>query len=155
MMLAYIYPKMTGYTLNYSHWYESTDEYREGITEDIKMDCRSFAWWCIYNGGYEWCIDDDGHILSHSFEFLEYAQNHPEKGLIKEGYISGEPGDIALKCDDDSHVFVIVGEYDGGYYTAEEGGESCGLIIRKRPYSELEERGYTIIDIEKFERRDY
>ena len=120
---------------------------REGITEDIKFDCRGFVWWSLYNGGFKWPENDKGELLNHSYEFFDWIN---EKGYTRETYDSGEIGDIVLKIGDNNHVMLIVGKYDDGYYIAEEAGHNSGLIVSKRDFSELEEKQYTITDLTEY-----
>ena len=147
MALAYDYAKNTGKKLFYNDPGTSTDECREGITEDIKFDCRGFVWWSLYNGGFKWPENDKGELLNHSYEFFDWIN---EKGYTRETYDSGEIGDIVLKIGDNNHVMLIVGKYDDGYYIAEEAGHNSGLIVSKRDFSELEEKQYTITDLTEY-----
>ena len=142
MYLAYIYPKLTGRTIEYTEPGESTDGYRRGLTSDIKFDCRAFVWWCLYNGGFVWATNDDGKILNHSHSFIDWVY---EKGMVRDGYDSAKPGDVVLSRE---HVLLVVGTYDGGYYTAE--AQTNGLVVMQRSFENLEANGYTIVDMDQY-----
>lgn len=116
----------------------STEEYMEGVQPEIRLDCRGFVFWSLYNGGFQW--PEQGSI-KHNSSFMDWAASN---GYYMDDVTSGKPGDIVTKS---GHILLIVGNYDGGYYCAEEAGHEAGLIIRTRDYDNLTSVGYRIVNM--------
>lgn len=141
------YTKETNYKLFYycedmgSLNCNSTDVYMEGVQPGIRLDCRGFVFWSLYNGGFKW---PENGAVSHNSEFLVWADN---KGYYLSDYTAGKPGDIVTKT---GHILLIVGTYDGGYYTAEEYGYGNGLVVITRSYDDISSSGYRIVDMSKY-----
>ena len=45
---------------------------------------------------------------------------------------------------------MVVDSDEEGYYVLEERGEINGLILNKRPYEEIIEKGYNIVDMQEY-----
>lgn len=125
MSLAYEYPKAT----NYKYFYTYTgsrcscgvDQMRHGaagIVDGVTyLDCRAFVQWALYNGGYD-------------AEILRYIDGASEAGTPISDVTKVQPGDI-FSTNGEGHIWMVVGLYDGGYYSAEELGCGNGAVVNK------------------------
>lgn len=129
------YTKETGYKLFYQ--YPGMTERMDGIAPSIYMDCRAFVWWAWRNGGFYWA---NGDSVLNSWPFIDSVLPSYEKT----DFNSIKPGDVVLNY---SHVMLVVGKYNGGYYTAEESGYGSGLMLRKRTVENLKSNGYRIANM--------
>lgn len=116
MTLGYEYPKATGYKLFYQYP-NDTRTGHEGVSEETVLDCRAFVQWAVYNGGFK-------------AEELSYITGMPDIGVPMDDVTKVKPGDI-FATPGVGHIWLVVGTYDGGYYAAEEFGNSNGLVINK------------------------
>lgn len=137
MSLVGDYIKYTGKRLRYD---QGGRQYFDGgnnegiINEDFYLDCSSFAWWALYNGGFNipcWPYTGSQREWSDSNGY----SRTPGPGV-------GQGGDYLVSS---GHIVFIVGTYDGGYYCAEESAWGTGAIISKRSYEGL--GSYTLIDM--------
>ena len=141
------YTKQTNYKLFYycedmgSLSCNSTDDYMDGVQPGIRLDCRGFVFWSLYNGGFKW---PENGAVSHNSDFIPWAESND---YFLSDYTAGKPGDIVTKT---GHILLIVGTYDGGYYTAEEYGYGNGLVVITRSYDEISSSGYRIADMSKY-----
>lgn len=131
------YIKATGKRLRYSQDGRQ-GENKEGIANsNFYLDCSSFAWWAVYNGG---------------FKQPSYPQTGSQKTWAQgKGYLksvdAGQAGDFLVNA---GHIVMIIGSYDNGYYCAEFKGKADGGLITKRDYSALSASGYSLIDMEDY-----
>ena len=135
------YIMATGVTLRYDQYTSlggRQDSDKEGIVNDnFYLDCSSFAWWALYNGGFK--IPSYPQTLSQR----GWAQG---AGYARDPYSTeGQPGDFLVSS---GHIVLIVGNYDGGYYVAEFSGWGIGSKISK--YGQGSLSGYTLIDMEDY-----
>lgn len=142
------YPTITGSRLRYSQGYRQ-DYNTEGIVNDnFYLDCSSFAWWALYNGGFNIPKNADGtDIPAYTGTQRNWALNNSFTKSINEG----QPGDF-LVCHNSNaeHIVIIVGKYDEGYYCVEfsQPGEGGKMTMRK--YTDLENAGYNLIDMDQY-----
>ena len=131
------YIKATGKRLRYD---QGGRQYFDGgdnsgiINEDFYLDCSSFAWWSLYNGGFKipcWPYTGTQREWSNSNGYSKT----PGPGV-------GQGGDYLVSS---GHIILILGTYSDGYYCAEEAAWGTGAIISKRSFSGL--GGYTLIDM--------
>lgn len=110
----------------------------EGIINDnFYLDCSSFSWWALYNGGFNipcWPYTGTQHDWSDSHGYSKT----PGPGV-------GQAGDFLVSY---GHIILIVGTYEDGYYCAEEAGWGVGAKISKRSYGGL--GAYVVIDMEEY-----
>lgn len=110
----------------------------EGITnQNFYLDCSSFAWWAVYNGG---------------FKTPSYPQTLVQMGWARginslKSVDSGQPGDFLVSP---AHIVLIIGIYEGGYYCAEFSSWGVGAKITKRNISSLSNSSYALIDMERY-----
>ena len=131
------YIMTTGKKLRYSQPARQNPETEGIVNDDFYMDCSSFAWWSLYNGGFKLpCGAQTGAIYN-------WASEAGYIGSISEG----QPGDF-LVTTGSGHIMLILGTYDGGYYTAEFLSESQGAEITKHSYGGLS--GYNLINMERY-----
>lgn len=121
------YIDATGYRLRYSQS-SRLDSHTEGITDDTYMDCSSFAWWALYNGGFK--IPEES--CCYTVPQLAWGL---KTGIATQEYTDGQPGDFLIYDHGGGnygHARLIIGTYDDGYYIAEfsDGGQ-----ISKTPFS--------------------
>ena len=114
------------------------DPETEGIgTDNFYMDCSSFAWWALYNGG---------------FKLPCYAQTGEQKSWAQSNGMAETPGSGVGQAGDflvsDSHIVLILGTYDDGYYVAHFSGTADGAKISKFSYSYVS--GYTLINMDSY-----
>ena len=137
-----------------------------GIKGDMYLDCSSYVFWAIHNGGYNWptISEDDPDYEAYYNEAVNISGNTPEgpvnnnyevlpwarvKGYAHDpGEGVGKSGDILSKCDGENrHTLMIIGTYDGGYYVLEEAGYGIGLKANKKSYDDLAVSGYQVVDM--------
>lgn len=118
---------------------------QEGIVnEKFYLDCSSFAWWALYNGGFKIPVDSSNKLYTaYTGNQEAWARN---TGNLK-SYENGQPGDFLINS---GHIVLIVGNYDGGYYCAEFSSPSSGAQITKRSFSDLNNLGYSLMDMESY-----
>lgn len=146
----------------------------EGIEEETYLDCSSFVFWSLYNGGYKWpeinenqkeeyyqiiSVDNssdsskeynDG-IINNNFELSAWAKVN--KILKSPQANKANKGDFLLVNNESvsgRHIMMVVDSDEEGYYVLEERGEINGLILNKRPYEEIIEKGYNIVDMQEY-----
>ena len=146
----------------------------EGIEEETYLDCSSFVFWSLYNGGYKWpeinenqkeeyyqiiSVDNssdsskeynDG-IINNNFELSAWAKVN--KILKSPQTNKANKGDFLLVNNESvsgRHIMMVVDSDEEGYYVLEERGEINGLILNKRPYEEIIEKGYNIVDMQEY-----
>lgn len=146
----------------------------EGIEDDTYLDCSSFIFWALNNGGYKWpevnekqkneyfqiianennsesLKDYNDGIINNNFELNAWAKVN---GILKNVQTNkANPGDFLLVNKEDvsgRHIMMVVDSDAEGYYVLEERGERDGLIINKRPYEEINEKGYNIVDMQEY-----
>ncbi len=159
------YSKVTGKRLRYNqlagnHGIATSrqETNTEGIVnEDFYLDCSSFAWFALYNGGYNLPKkeseiqdpDDDGEVDAYTISQKNWAISNGYTGDIT----SGKPGDFLVS---DSHIVVILGSYDEdgekGYYDAEFSSWGQGAKINKRSYDSL--GNYTLMNMDEYYNND-
>ena len=137
------YTMATGKRLRYDQYTslggrQNSDE--EGIVkENFFLDCSSFAWWALYNGGFK--------IPTYPFTGAQksWAQSN---GYAKDPTsLEGQPGDFLVS---DGHIVLILGNYDGGYYIAEFLNWGEGGRINKYGSGGFSLGGYTLIDMDGY-----
>lgn len=118
---------------------------QEGIVnENFYLDCSSFAWWSLYNGGFKIPVNSTNQLYTaYTGNQEAWAKN---TGNLKSSE-NGKPGDFLINS---GHIVLIVGNYDGGYYCAEFSNPSSGAQITKRSFSELNNLGYNLMDMESY-----
>lgn len=118
---------------------------QEGIVnENFYLDCSSFAWWALYNGGFKIPVNSTNQLYTaYTGNQEAWAKN---TGNLKSSE-NGKPGDFLINS---GHIVLIVGNYDGGYYCAEFSSPSSGAQITKRSFSELNNLGYNLMDMESY-----
>lgn len=118
---------------------------QEGIVnEKFYLDCSSFAWWALYNGGFKIPVDSSNQLYTaYTGNQEAWARN---TGNLK-SYENGKPGDFLINS---GHIVLIVGNYDDGYYCAEFSSPSSGAQITKRSFSDLNNLGYSLMDMESY-----
>ena len=104
------------------------------ITDNFYLDCSSFAWWALYNGGFNMPSYPQTESQSSWSNSSGYSRT-PGEGV-------GQGGDFLVTY---GHIILVIGNYDGGYYCAEENGWGIGGRITKHSYESL--GGYTLIDM--------
>lgn len=131
------YIKATGKRLRYSQDGRQ-GENQEGIAKtNFYLDCSSFAWWAVYNGGFK------QPSYPQTGSQTTWAQG---KGYLK-SVDAGQAGDFLINS---GHIVMIIGSYDDGYYCAEFKGRAYGGLITQRSYSSLSLSGYSLIDMEDY-----
>lgn len=127
----------TGKRLRYSQGGRQNPE-TEGIgTDDFFMDCSSFAWWALYNGG---------------FKLPSSAQTGQQKSWAESNNLLETPGSGVGQAGDflisDGHIALILGTYGEGYYVAEFSDVGIGAPISKYDYSSLS--SYMVINMDSY-----
>lgn len=127
---------------NQASWYgnrhpRQSSEVDGIVNDNFTLDCSGFAWWALYNGG---------------FKLPSYPQTGSQKGWAQSnGYIksvdAGKPGDFLIS---DGHIVLIIGTYDGGYYTAEFLNWGKGALINKYGTGGFSTSGYQVIDMDAY-----
>jgi len=134
------YIAATGKRLRYDQYTSlggRQDSDKEGIVnENFFLDCSSFAWWAVYNGGFK--LPSYPQTLSQ----MNWARG---EGILKNDVSSGKPGDFLVNS---GHIILIIGERENGYYCAEFTGWGTGGEITIRNMSSLS--SYQLIDMEKY-----
>jgi hypothetical protein len=126
----------TGKRLRYSRSSLRQESENEGIVkDDFYMDCSSFAWWTLYNAGFN-------------------IPSFPNTGIQKEwaeanGYLKdpsqGQAGDFMISS---GHIVLIIGiADDDNYYIAHFSGALYGAKIDKKS---KHASGFNVIDMEAF-----
>lgn len=150
----------------------------EGIEDDTYLDCSSFIFWALNNGGYKWpevnekqkkeyfqiianennsesLKDYNDGIINNNFELNAWAKVN---GILKNAQTNkANPGDFLLVNKENvsgRHIMMVLDSDAEGYYVLEERGEINGLIINKRPYEEINEKGYNIVDMQEYYEND-
>ena len=110
----------------------------EGVIDNLYLDCSGFAWWALYNGGFQ--------VPSNAQ--TDYIYNWAVgAGLIAADNSTGQAGDF-LVTRGKGHIMLIIGTYDGGYYIAEESGCGLGGEINKRSFESLS--SYALINMDNY-----
>jgi hypothetical protein len=119
------YIKATGKRIRYGNQPIRQEPGVDGIDNpDFYLDCSSLSWWALYNGGFNLPSCD-----AKANSILNWGRSN---GYLKTpGAGVGQPGDFLVSS---GHIMVIVGTYDGGYYTAEEVLKGKGARIGKASY---------------------
>ena len=127
----------TGKRLRYDQARRQNPE-TEGIGQlDFYMDCSSFAWWALYNGGFKLPCS------ATSTEQLSWAQSN---GLAETpGTGVGKAGDFLIS---NGHAALIIGTYDDGYYIAEFSNWGTGAPISKYSYDSTAR--YKVINMDSY-----
>ena len=127
----------TGKRLRYDQVRRQNPE-TEGIGQlDFYMDCSSFAWWALYNGGFKLPCS------ATSTEQLSWAQSN---GLAETpGTGVGKAGDFLIS---NGHAALIIGTYDDGYYIAEFSNWGTGAPISKYSYDSTAR--YKVINMDSY-----
>lgn len=132
------YIKATGKRLRYDQYSLGGRQGQdtEGIVnEDFYLDCSSFSWWALYNGGFKTpCYPQTGSIYSWA----------TGAGYARDDMSVGQPGDYIVTRGS-GHIMLIVGNYDGGYYIAEFNGWGIGSGINKYSYGSFS--NHIVIDM--------
>lgn len=129
--------------------YDRQESNTEGIVNDeFYLDCSGFAWWAIYNGGYQIPKDSNGQDIWTS---TWYQKNWAENNNILSSIDNGKPGDFLIYNNNNSgHIVMIIGQYDSGYYVVEFSSWEEGAQINKRSFSSLESDGYQLINMDQY-----
>ena len=120
----------------------------EGIVNrNFYLDCSSFAWWTLYNGGFNWPKFKNGtSVTPYTGDQQSWAR---ENGYLKASVNGAQAGDFLVRhSGGNGHIIMVLGTYDNGYYCAEFKGTAYGGVITKRDYSELS--SYSLIDMESY-----
>ena len=94
------------------------------------MDCSGLVSWAIHNGGYKYL----------GYNSSGYHDNFP---VYSSSEHKGQAGDLLWHS---GHIMMIVGEEDGKYLVAEEGGGGEGLVITKKSFNTTDK----VIDMTNF-----
>ena len=132
------YIKGTGKRIRYDQGGRQSSDVEGIVNEDFYLDCSGFSWWALYNGGFN--LPSWPQTQSIYDWALSYG------GTINNDITQGQPGDYLDVPD--SHIVLIIGKYDDGYYVAEEAGWGTGGIIKKRSFANVS--SYTLLDMSKF-----
>ena len=124
MTLGCSFPKATGAKLFYVYP-NSTRSGHEGVTSETQLDCRAFVQWSVYNGGFK------ADILDYGTHLNSWGNSHKISSAS-----SIKPGDT-FGTNGFGHYGLIVGVYGDTCYTAEENGDTSGLVILDRSCSGL------------------
>lgn len=164
---------LTGENFRYSSSLANRNQL-EGIEENTYLDCSSFVFWTLFNGGYNWPTIDknkedeyyniileennigrevsynDG-IINNNLELNAWAKvnnlmHDPKNYNVKQGdFLLVNKPDISGR-----HIMMILEEDNDYYYVLEERGEENGLILNKRSKEEIIEKGYQAIDMQPY-----
>ncbi len=129
--------------------YDRQDSNVEGIVNDeFYLDCSSFAWWAVYNGGYKIPTNIDGSDVVANTGFQEnWATYTNAIGSLTEG----KPGDfLVYNAGNQGHIVMIIGQYASGYYVAEFSSWEEGGQISKRDFTSLKNNGYKLINMDQY-----
>lgn len=128
----------TGKRLRYSQGSRQESDV-EGIkNKNFYLDCSSFAWWAVYNGGYKM------PSYPQTLHQMAWASGY---NSLESSIINGKPGDFLVN---EGHIVLILGSYDGGYYCAEFAGTAPGAKISKRSIVSLSGSRYQLINMDKY-----
>lgn len=133
------YTEATGYRLRYSMPNRGSSE-MEGIRDDTYFDCSSFAWWALYNGGFNIpCYNTTPNQVSWALDY----------GIATKEYTEAQAGDFLIYDQGggaNGHARLIIGTYDDGVYIAEF---SSGGQISKTAFSDIPDK-YYLVQMEKY-----
>lgn len=121
----------------------------EGIVNDeFYLDCSSFVWWAVYNGGYQIPTNNTGEdVIANTWFQQNWAENNNAIGSLTEG----KPGDfLVYNKGNQGHIVMIIGKYDAGYYVVEFSSWEEGAQINKRDFTSLENSGYELINMDQY-----
>ena len=121
----------------------------EGIVNDeFYLDCSSFAWWAVYNGGYQIPTNTTGEdVIANTWFQQNWAENTNAIGILTEG----KPGDfLVYNKGSQGHIVIIIGQYDYGYYVVEFSSWEEGAQINKRDFNSLANNGYELINMDQY-----
>ena len=139
----------TGKRLRYSQPYRQA-QIQEGIVnQNFYLDCSSFAWWALYNGGFKIPTNSSGYQYSpYTGDQISWARNTNSLKPVN----TGKPGDFLIyhQSQARAHIVLIVGNYDDGYYCAEFSSPKNGAVVSKRSYEDLTYNGYQVMDMEEY-----
>lgn len=108
------------------------------VNDNFYMDCSSFAWWALYNGGFKL------PSYAQTGQQLSWASN---AGYTKApGPGAGQAGDFLVST---GHIVLILGTYDNGYYVAEFSSWTEGAKINKYEYG-TSTSGFYVIDMTEY-----
>lgn len=167
------YSLITNENFRYNVYYATRSE-MEGIQENTYLDCSSFVFWALYNGGYNWpvisesqkdeyytIISNESHYdkdspvndgkINNNFELSAWAKVNNLLHDPKE--YNGKQGDFLLVNSEntkDRHIMMILEENNDNYYVLEERGNENGLILNKRPKEEIIQKGYKVVDMQPY-----
>lgn len=167
------YSLITGENFRYSVDYATRRE-MTGIEENTYLDCSSFVFWALYNGGYNWPVISEDKL--NEYYTITYEDNNIGRsvgyndGIVNNNFelnawakinnlihdpkeYNGTQGDYLLvnnKEINGRHIMMIIGENNDNYYVLEERGTENGLILNKRPKEEIIEKGYKIVDMQSY-----
>lgn len=171
------YSLLTGENFRYSVDYATRREIN-GIEENTYLDCSSFVFWALYNGGYNWPVidknkedeyytiieEDNGEsrdvsyndgIINNNFELSAWAKIN--NLLHDPRQYDSNPGDYLLvnnKNTDNRHIMIVIEEENNNYYVLEERGNENGLILNKRSKEEIIEKGYKVVNMQPYYNND-
>ncbi len=135
------YISATGKRLRYSQGSRQEQAVDGIVNENFYLDCSSFAWWALYNGGFKRPTD------AYTGSQKQWAINNNCLTSVN----NGQAGDFLIVHNDaHQHIILIIGTYNGGYYCAEFKGIDYGGVISKRSISDLRTVGYQVINMEKY-----
>lgn len=147
MALCYDYPKETGKRFFYTNDFSTTMRTpTDGIVAgQTNLDCRAFVQWIVHNGGFksdilEYRASDSGNVSftdENGVEHICFEQWGQKNGLVKNDINSAKPGDIFSGGASGGHIWMVAGNFDGGYYVAEENGYNGGAVINKYTFEEM------------------
>lgn len=143
------YNFIVGKRIRYSQELRQNDLCAEGIVnENFYLDCSSFAWWALYNGGFQIPKDKYGNEISaYTGSQITWSANEGTLKPLNEG----KPGDYLVHHNSSGqHIVLIVGNYEGGYYCAELSSPQNGGIISKKNFTDLSVGGYQVMDMENY-----
>ena len=134
--LAGDYAKYTGKKIKYS---QSGRQNPASIgivnADNFMLDCSSFTFWSLYNGGFN--IPSDLAYVQTD-RIYEWATR---RGYTRD-YKSGIAGDF-LVTKGKGHIVLIVGVHEDGYWVAEEDGTAA--VINKRSFESYSR--YAVVDM--------
>lgn len=138
--LIYDYIAATNKRLRYSQPNRQDQEAEGIVNNNFYLDCSSFTWWAVYNGGFK----------RPSWPQTASQQNWAkENGYLQASTKGGQAGDFLVRNNgSEGHIIMILGTYDNGYYCAEFKGTAYGGVISKRDYSSL--FAYSLINMEGY-----
>lgn len=118
------YGNKTGHRLRYNMDLRQ-EPGSDGIkNDDFYLDCSSFAWGALYNGGFK--IPDSGNATPGQISWAEHTGAlAPIKG--------GKPGDFLIYDQGggaNGHIQMIADTYDNGYYLLEFQGDKGGTVSK-------------------------